>query len=363
MRHWLVNYNQVYFDHLDRYFIVDIKFKILDLSTIEKYDSQKMYKVYDKWPEIARESFESNQEPVNFDGIDHIVFAGMGGSGAIGDIFSAVLSKTKIHVNVVKGYLLPTTVDSNTLVITVSVSGNTVETLAILDSAHKRKSKIIAFSSGGKMLEYCTKNKIEHRLVPQYHSPRVSFTSYLYTILKVLHSTLEIKQRDILESITELENTGKKINSSNQTKNNPSLNLAEWITDIPMIYYPFGLQSVAIRFKNTLQENAKIHAIAEDVVEASHNGIVSWERKSNVKPILLQGADDYIKTKERWNALKEYFKENNIDFSEVLSNKESILSKIINLVYLLDYATLYLAILSKIDPSPVSSIDYIKQKM
>ena len=322
-----------------------------------------MYEVYDKWPEIARESFESNQEPIDFDSIDHIVFAGMGGSGAIGDIFSAILSKTKIHVNVVKGYLLPTTADSNTLVIAVSVSGNTAETLTILDSAYKRKSKIIAFSSGGKMLEYCTKNKIEHRLVPQYHSPRASFTSYLYTILKVLHSTLEIKQQDILESIMELENTSKKIRSSNLTKNNSSLNIAEWITGIPMIYYPFGLQSVAIRFKNTLQENVKIHAIAEDVVEACHNGIVSWERESNVKPILLQGADDYIKTKERWNVLKEYFKENNIDYREVHSNKGSILSKIINLIYLLDYATVYLAILLKIDPSPVNSIDYIKQRI
>ena len=322
-----------------------------------------MYKVYDKWPEIARESFESNQEPVDFDGIDHIVFAGMGGSGAIGDVFSAILSKTKIHVNVVKGYLLPTTVDSNTLVITVSVSGNTAEALAVLDSAYKRKSKIIAFSSGGKMLEYCTKKKIEHRLVPQYHSPRSSFTSYLYTILKVLHSAFEIKQQDILESITELENLSKKIDSSNLTKNNPSLNLAEWITDIPMIYYPFGLQSVAIRFKNALQENAKIHAIAEDVVEACHNGIVSWERESNIKPILIQGKDDYIKTKERWNILKEYFKENNVDFREVLSNNGSILSKIINLIYFLDYATVYLAILSKIDPSPVSSIDYIKDRL
>ena len=322
-----------------------------------------MYKVYDKWPEIARESFESNQEPVDFDDIDHIVFAGMGGSGAIGDIFSAVLSKTKIHVNVVKGYLLPSTVDSNTLVITVSVSGNTAETLAVLDAAYKRKSKIIAFSSGGKMLEYCTKNKIDHRFVTQYHSPRASFTSYLYTMLKVLHSFLQIKQQDILESIIELEELSKEINSSNLTKNNPSLNLAKWITSIPMIYYPFGLQSVAIRFKNTLQENAKIHAIAEDVVEACHNGIVSWERESNVKPILLQGADDYIKTKERWNVLKEYFQENSIDYHEVFSNKGSILSKIINLVYLLDYATVYLAILSKIDPSPVSSIDYIKQRI
>jgi glucose/mannose-6-phosphate isomerase len=342
---------------------VGINLHILNISDIEKYDLQKMYKVYDEWPNIARKSFESNQKPINFDNIDHIVFAGMGGSGAIGDIFFSILSKTGIHVNIVKGYLLPTTVDANTLVITVSVSGNTMETLAVLEAAHKKKSKIIAFSSGGKMLDYCTKNKIDHRLVTQHHSPRGSFTSYLYTILKVLHSFLNIKHQDILESITELEKTGKKNNSLNLTENNLSLNLAEWIKDIPMIYYPNGLQPVAIRFKNSLQENCKIHAITEDVIEACHNGIVSWEVKTNVKPILIQGVDDYIKTKERWKVLKEYFKENEINFYEVTSIEGSVLTKIINLIYYLDYTTLYSAILSKRDPSPVISIDKIKNRI
>jgi len=335
----------------------------VDISYLEKFDVQKMYQVYDKWPEIARSAFESDQESINFDKVNHIVIAGMGGSGAIGDVFSAILSKTKIHVNVVKGYLLPPTVDSNTLVIIVSVSGNTAEALAVLDSAYKRKSKIIAFSSGGKMLKYCIKNKIEHRFVPMYHSPRASFTSYLYTILKVLYSSLEVKKHDILESIIELENISKKINSSNLTKNNPSLNLAEWITDIPMIYYPFGLQSVATRFKNVLQENAKMHVIAEDVLEACHNGIVSWERENSVKPILIQGKDDHIKTKERWNIIKEYFYQNKIDYMEIMSIEGSILSKIINLVYILDYCSIYKAVLTKIDPTPVKSIDFIKQRI
>ena len=322
-----------------------------------------MYKVYNKWPEIARKTFESEQKIIDFHDIDHIVFAGMGGSGAIGDIFSAILSKTKIHVNVVKGYLLPTTVDSKTLVIVVSVSGNTSETLSVLDLAYKIKSKIIAFSSGGKMQEYCTKNKIEHRLIPQHHSPRASFTSYLYSMLKILYVPLGIKKQDIIESLLELEKISKKINSSNLTKNNPSLNLAKDITGIPLIYYPLGLQSIAIRFKNVLQENSKIHVIAEDVVEACHNGIVSWERESNVIPILIQGKDDYIKTKERWNMIKDYFYQNKINYLEIISIEGSILSKLINLIYILDYCSIYKAILLKTNPTPVKSIDFIKEKM
>jgi glucose/mannose-6-phosphate isomerase len=335
----------------------------LDLSTLEKYDLQKMYKIYDNWPEIAQESFKSNQELVDFENVNHIVFAGMGGSGAIGDIFSSILSKSKIHVNVVKGYVLPETVDSDTLIVITSVSGNTAEALSVLESAHKLESNIITFSSGGKIQQYCTENNLQNIIVPKIHSPRASFTSYLYTMLKVLHTTLRINQEDILESISGLEKIGKEINSQNLTDSNPSLNLAKWIIGIPMIYYPFGLQSDANRFKNSLQENAKMHVFAEDVIEACHNGVVAWEKKSDIQPILIMGQDDHIKTKERWQILKEFFQQNNIEYREVISIKGSILTKIINLICLLDYSTIYKADLDEIDPSPVKAIDFIKNKI
>ena len=128
---------------------------MLNLSTLKKYDVSGMYKVYDQWPRIARDSYSSYQDTVDFGKIDHIVFSGMGGSGTIGDILSSILSKTNIHVAVVKGYHLPNTVDSSTLVVTTSVSGNTAETLSVLESARKTKCKLVAFTSDGKMQDYC----------------------------------------------------------------------------------------------------------------------------------------------------------------------------------------------------------------
>ena len=334
---------------------------MLNLATLKRYDVSGMYKVYDQWPIIAREAYSSSQDVVNFDRIDHIVFAGMGGSGAIGDILSAILSKTNIHVAVVKGYHLPNTVDSKTLVVTTSISGNTAETLSVLDAARKTKCRLIAFSSGGKMQEYCSKHKVEHRKIRKIHSPRASFPGFLYAILKVLGPVLPVKEKDILDSIKELEKTAKMISSVSLDKNNPSLKLAEWISGIPDIYYPFGLQAAAVRFKNSLQENAKRHAMMEDVIEAGHNDIVSWEKKDKVQPILLEGTDDYIKTKQRWKILKKYFQINKIDYREVHSVEGSIISKLINLIYLLDYSTIYLAALTKTDPSPTKSIDFIKK--
>lgn len=103
--------------------------------------------------------------------------------------------------------------------------------------------------------------------------------------------------------------------------------------------------------------------MTEDVIEACHNGIVSWEKPSDVKPILIEGADDHFKTKERWKILKEYFETNKIDYREVFSVKGNILSKLINLIYLLDYSTIYLAVKLGIDPSPIRSIDYVKKRL
>jgi glucose/mannose-6-phosphate isomerase len=129
------------------------------------------------------------------------------------------------------------------------------------------------------------------------------------------------------------------------------------------LYYPAGLQAAAIRYKNSLQENSKIHVMTEDVIESCHNGIVSWEEKSEVSPILIQGMDDYVKTIERWKILKEFFELGGIEYRVVNSLKGSILSKITNLIYLLDYSSIYSAVLNKRDPSPVKSIDFIKSRL
>lgn len=334
---------------------------MFDIRILKKYDKEGMYTVYDRWPQTAAEYSEKNYDHVDFKGISHVVYVGMGGSGAIGDAISAVMSNTKMHTCVVKGYHLPITTDSSTLVIATSASGNTLETLTVMTSAKKTGAKIIAFSSGGKMESYCKNNQIEFRKIPIINSPRASYPQYLYSILNVLEQTIHVNKNHVKQSIKELEKTQKKISLTNLT-NNPSIELAKWISDIPIIYYPAGLQAAAIRFKNSLQENVKLHAIAEDVIEASHNGIVSWERPSIVKPIMIQGKDDYIKTKELWKIIKEYFAMNKIEYREVHSISGNILSKIVNLVYLLDYTTIYRAVMSKVDPTPVKSIDFIKNK-
>jgi len=337
--------------------------KRMDLEDIGRIDSQKMLRVYDMWPEIAKENYGQEFSKPEFHDIDHIVFAGMGGSGTIGDVFSSILSQNDIHTSVVKGYLLPKTVDKNTLVVVTSVSGNTQESLTILENSKNSQAKFIVFSSGGMIKEYALKNKMNYQEIKMEHSPRASLPKYIFSMLKTLESVIPVKKSDVLDTISKMEIVRKNIFSNNLNENNTALNLAKWITGTPTLYYPGGLESAAIRFKNSLQENSKMHVVAEEVIETCHNGIVSWERNSNVQPILIQGHDDHFKTIERWKILKEFFNEKDIKYQEVFSKNGSILSKIVCLIYQLDLTSIYNAVISKIDPSPVNSIDFVKKRL
>ena len=337
--------------------------QLLTIENLKDIDSQSMYEIYDKWPDIAKESYKNLLPKIDLKNIDHVVFAGMGGSGAIGDVFASILSKKDIHVTVVKGYLLPKTVNENTLVVCTSISGNTDETLTVLQNSNKSDAKFVGLSSGGLMEDYCEKNSVDYYKIEKEHSPRASFIGFLYSTLNILEPIIPISKNEIGESIISLSHTKKEIDSNNLNERNSSLELASWIKSIPIIYYPWGLQSAAIRFKNSMQENAKKHVLFEDVIEACHNGIVSWETPSNIQPILLQGKDDHVKTQDRWNIMKEFFQERQIGYKEIFSVDGSILTKLVCLIYLLDMASIYNAVISKIDPSPVNSIDFVKKRL
>jgi glucose/mannose-6-phosphate isomerase len=212
------------------------------------------------------------------------------------------------------------------------------------------------------MKQYCKEREIDIYELKMINSPRVSFVNFLFPILKTLENIVKIKENDMKKTLESLEKTRKNISSENLSNSNKALRLAEWLEPTPVIYYPYGLKAAAIRFKNSLQENSKMHVINEDLIEACHNGIVAWEQNSTSKPIFIRGKNDHPQTKRRWDILKEYFNDRNISYKEVISEEDSIFSKLINLIYVLDYTSIYKAILLKIDPTPVKSIDFVKER-
>lgn len=332
------------------------------MNMLKRYDTSGMRHIYDRWPEIAHTSYREGPARLDIEDVNHIVFAGMGGSGTLGDFFGAILSSSSMHVDVIKGYNLPRTVTRDTLVVCSSVSGNTHETLTVMEKAHRADCHVISLSAGGMMQKRSAELDIRHYVIDRYHSSRASFVSLLYASLRLLGDISGVSDVHITESIDELRRVQVQVCSSNMSDSNKALSLAKWIRHIPLIYYPWGLKAAAVRFKNSMQENTKTHAITEDVLEASHNNIVAWERAAPVQPILLQGPDDNPKTKDRWRIFEAYFDTHKIPYQTVVAPRGNIITKMISVIYTLDFVSMYAAVLQKTDPTPVTSIDFIKER-
>ena len=315
-----------------------------------------MIDVYKNWPKYAQESYD-NAKPINVK-FEKVIFCGMGGSGLVFDILSSLILDKQVIIN--KGYVLPKNI-SNSLMIFNSASGDTIETITALKTASKSKNKIIAFSSGGKLENFCKKNKITHIKYDLKSSPRASLPVSLYTILGTLSVSFGIKKSMITKSIKSLHDTKKKIFEN--VDSNPTINLAEFIKDGPICYHSTELFPVALRFSQDFQENCKKFATQGDVVESCHNFINSWETLTNFSPILLRGSNDDKNTIKRFEVWIEYFKTRGILYKELYSIKGDLLTQFMTLMYEMGMSTIYHAVQNDIDPTLLEAIDFVKARV
>lgn len=318
--------------------------------------TQEMINVYENWPKYAQESYD-NAKPIKVK-FEKIIFCGMGGSGLVFDILSSLILDKQVIIN--KGYVLPKNI-SNSLMIFNSASGDTIETITALKTALKSKNKIIAFSSGGKLENFCKKNKITHIKYDMQSSPRASLPVSLYTILGTLSDSFGIKKSMITKSIKSLHDAKKKIFEN--VDSNPAINLAEFIKDGPICYHSPELFPVALRFSQDFQENCKKFATQGDVIESCHNFINSWETLTNFSPILLRGCNDDKNTIKRFEVWIEYFKTRGISYKELYSIKSDLLTQFMTLMYEMGLSTIYHAVQNDIDPTLLEAIDFVKARV
>jgi len=85
---------------------------------------------------------------------EHLVVCGMGGSAIGGDLLAGYLAPAfPIPITVVRGYEAPAFVGPRSLVIAVSYSGATEETLAAVAQAERAGASLCAITSGGPLEE------------------------------------------------------------------------------------------------------------------------------------------------------------------------------------------------------------------
>lgn len=299
---------------------------------LKTLDSLGMLQTLDMFPSQCKDAIQLGGafgwEPTI--DVDRIVVCGMGGSAMAGEIVCRFLRPPS---EVVRGYHLPGHIDHRTLIIAISYSGNTVETLSCLEQGINAGAASLIISSGGRMEESSKEEGIAWLKIPSGYQPRAA-TGYLALPLLVILSRLGVlKEIGSWENLLQqLDRVKGRCAFSVPTAENPAKQLAHTLRSrIPLVYGTVGnTDLVAMRWKTQINENAKQPAFWNTFPELSHNEIVALTRAdllSNQHIVLL--ANDYDLPENRLcrEVMKPLFEKNGVSFTEVSAEGEGVLAQ------------------------------------
>ena len=318
-------------------------------------DNSNMLEVIEDFPQQCRTALELPKGISVSGKVDKIVVAGMGGSAVSGDLLKICMHDSRIPVFVVRDYQMPNFVDENTLVFAVSYSGNTEETISAFEDAAKKKAKIVAVTSGG-ILEKKSKKTIK---IPGGLQPRAALGYLFFPVLGVLVNSgiADVKGKEIEEMLDILSKTddfkavGERIAKKIWQKT-------------PIVYASDLLSPVAYRWKTQFNENSKAPAFHHSFSEMNHNEIAGYQTmsKGDFVAIFIRDKDDNERIKKRMDITKEIIS-TKVNVEEVFTRGEHLLSRIFSGIYYGDFASYYLALANRVDPTPVTVIENLKKKL
>lgn len=335
---------------------------------IATYDQEGMLGVIDGFPSQCREAIELGErfEFTPPGTIERVVICGMGGSAMAGDIARRFAS-VPLFVN--RGYDIPGFVGPETLLVAVSYSGNTAETLSSLDQGIRAGAHVMGISSGGRLKESAPARGIPFLEVPRGYQPRAAM-GYLALPLLVILGRLGLRKEigPFEALIDRLDQVKAQCTAQVPTSKNPAKALAQSLNGrIPVIYGTAdNTDLVAMRTKTQINENAKQPAFWNVFPELNHNEILALVRAdlfANPFVLLLQNGYDRPEVRARMEIMMGLFKEHDIPFSVATAEGETQLAQVLSQIYFGDYLSIYLALLGGVDPTPVKLIEGFKKAL
>lgn len=345
-----------------------------DHKRIEEIDIHNMLTFLEEFPRQCTQAVEIGRLScshiiADLPRVKNLSILGMGGSGVSGDIARIVFEPhLKIPVTVNKSYDLPAFVNENSLVFAVSYSGETEETLTSARVALERGAQLVAITSGGALLDLAEKEGLPLIKIPEGLAPRLA-VGYLSIPVLIYLSSLGFVypiEDDIEELIEMLSAKSKGYSSKVSSERNQAKRLANQLYGkIPIIYGDSGISGLAaLRWKCQFNENSKVPAFNNSLPEMNHNEIVGWEELVNANRefflMTLRDSAENPQLTKRFTATKDLISDRFAGAIELESSGKSRLTRLFSLIYLGDFASVYLALLYGIDPTPVDRIQVLK---
>ncbi len=340
--------------------------KLLSYDRIQRFNATKILNDYRKWYDLAKEVFEKDIYVVKEKEVRKIILCGMGGSAAACDAVRDCFKE--LDIVVVKDYHLPLWVQKNDLVITVSYSGNTEETLSCYIEAYKKGLPLITVSSGGILERVSKRDNVPHNSVVAGLAPRAAFPQLFYTLVAIFHEIGVIEKREFDEaknSINQFSEYSKKIFPETDLRENVSKQVAAFIyKSFPTVYGSNDIKCVVERFERMVSENGKWHAMSDIIPELCHNEIVSYELYCpQTKIVILRTRNESKEIFKRFEIVKDLIRSSGHELMELKPECDKMIETIVAYFYFLDTSTIYLAVMNGVDPSKTASIDYLKKRL
>lgn len=344
--------------------------------------------------ESARTAIEAGVERVAADGRPRaMVVTGMGGSGIAGDVLAAVCGPgCPVPVVTVRGYGLPGWVGSTDLVVAVSCSGGTEETLSAAAEAVRRGCRLLAVGGSGSPLhDIAVQTGAPFVPVRSAGQPRSTLWGLSMPPLLAARALGLVRMPDeVLESAAKrLEDLAFRCRPSSESFVSPAKEIAlELAGSVPMIWGTSALAGVvAYRFACQLNENAKYPAVYGVLPEANHNQVVAFDgpfadpgggddlfrdRVEEPEPaggsrrlrlVVVRDSEEHPQVAKRRTVSVELAEARGIPVTELATDGGHPLERLADLVGLVDYVSVYLGLALGVDPTPVTAINELKARI
>lgn len=295
--------------------------------------------------------------------ISHVVICGMGGSGIAGKLAKELFADQAIHIETWSDYGLPAWVNAETLVIGVSHSGDTEETVDAVKAAIEKKLSVMVISTGGKLQEL---SQIHGFPVVSYNypfAPRLAI-GYLYGSLITLLTKLKLVNFLETQYFQALEELRKVATDTKFTDKAEELAIS-LNNKVPLIVSSVPLTAVAVRWVTQLNENSKTFAVAATVPELCHNTVVGvdYSIPEKLSILILESKYAFSRNVARQKIIEKLFSSKEIAAVPLSVASNSFLAEQWLLLQFGDWLSFYLAGVYGVDPTPVESITFLKEEL
>ena len=348
-----------------------------NINEIKKTDKSDMLDLIVKFPDQCATAFSIGKDffvPQSYIGAGYknIVFSGLGGSAIGADLLrSYLIDDMKIPIFVSRDYTLPKFVGKDSLFLACSYSGETEETLSSYADAKQKGAKVMVITSGGKLEVIAREDKIPVIYIPGGNPPRAALGYSFFSWLDVLYKFgfISDRTRDVEETIADMrEFRDSAIGPSVASDNNIAKKLARELSGKYAIIYGANkhIDSIVVRWRGQLAENAKTLASTHVFPEMNHNETVGWEGPKKLLKdfvvVMLRDESEHPRVAKRMEITKGMIgKESKV--IELQSKGRNLLSRMFNLINTGDFVSYYLAVLNGVDPTPVERITYLKKEL